>query len=165
MEKNNGNIYIGTDNGATGTISFVTGVGKGDIYHTPVKKELNYTKEAKFIHRIDHTELYKLISERIIGFNPIAILERPMVNPRRFSATLSAVRVFEATLVVLETLGIPYCYIDSKEWQREMLPKGIKGDTELKEASLSVGNRLFPDCDSFKHNDRDSLLIAEYYRR
>jgi hypothetical protein len=56
-------------------------------------------------------------------------------------------------------------YIDSKEWQKEMLPKGVKGSDELKKLSLDIGNRLFPQFRDFKHPDRDSLLICEYARR
>ena len=34
-------------------------------------------------------------------------------------------------------------YIDSKEWQKELLPSGCKGE-ELKTASRDIGCRLFP---------------------
>ena len=93
------------------------------------------------------------------------LMERPLVNPTRFAATTTALRCFEAELILLETLRYRIIYIDSKEWQSKMLPKGIKGSDELKKLSLDVGNRLFPQFRDFKHPDRDGLLIAEYGRR
>ena len=87
-----------------------------------------------------------------------------MVNPTRFKATTSALRCFEAELVIIEYLGLRHIFIDSKEWQKELLPKGCSGN-DLKKASLDIGNRLFPMFEKFKHPDRDGLLIAEYGRR
>jgi hypothetical protein len=86
-----------------------------------------------------------------------------MVNSTRFNATLSAIRALEATLIALEQAQWPYEYIDSKEWQKELLPKGLKGSDELKNASLDIGKRLFPELNIKK--DADGLLIAEYLRR
>ena len=107
------------------------------------------------------------------------MIERPMVNPCRFTATVSAVRALEATLIVLEALAIPYEYIDSKEWQRELLPKGLwkakltktgrtvqKAESaDLKFASIEVAKRLFPNAPTLKVGDADGMLIAEYARR
>jgi hypothetical protein len=66
-------------------------------------------------------------------------------------------------LIALEESQWAYEYIDSKEWQKSLLPKGLKGSEELKKASLDVGKRLFPSLDIKK--DADGLLIAEYLRR
>jgi hypothetical protein len=86
-----------------------------------------------------------------------------MVNSTRFNATLSAIRALEATLIALEESQFPYEYIDSKEWQKLLLPKGLKGSDELKKASLDVGKRMFPELEIKK--DADGLLIAEFMRR
>jgi hypothetical protein len=67
----------------------------------------------------------------------------------------------EATEIVLEELQIPYQFIDSKEWQKVLLPSGLKGD-QLKKAALDVAKRLFPKQEIV---NADSLLIAEYCRR
>lgn len=77
---------------------------------------------------------------------------------------MSAIRALEATLTVLEFLKIPYAFCDSKEWQRELLPKGLRKE-ELKTASLQVGKRLFPSVNFDGFKDADGLLIAEYCRR
>ena len=73
----------------------------------------------------------------------------------------------KSTLVCIESLKFPFLYIDSKEWQRKMLPKGIKGAANLKKASQDIGIRLFPQHEALirKQKDCDGLLIAEYSRR
>lgn len=157
-------IYCGLDNGVSGSIGFV---GEG-IYpffvHTPTKKEQDYTKSKKIITRLDYSSFMNLFS----SYNKndiIVLIERPLVNPGRFTATMSALRCHEAELIMIETMGLKYMFIDSKEWQKELLPKGIVGSEEQKKASLDIGNRLFPMYNDFKHPDRDGLLIAEYGRR
>ena len=154
--------YIGVDNGTTGSIGILAD-GKTLYVHTPTKKELSYTKKKQYISRIDTAKLADLLDEFAMD-NAIAILERPLVNPGRFKATVSGVRALEATLIVLEMLKVPYQYIDSKEWQKALLPSGLKGN-ELKKASLEVGKRLFPQVDFSGFKDADGLLIAEYARR
>lgn len=162
--------YIAIDNGVTGQIAFfnITPFATSiRLIKTPVKKELSYTKTKQYISRVDIVKL----EEEILSFlenseneSILAILERPIVNPGRFKATVSGLRALEATLVTLERLNIGIRYMDSKEWQKELLPKGLKGE-ELKAASLDIGNRLFPQFTEFKHKDRDGLLIGEYARR
>ena len=48
-----------------------------------------------------------------------------------------------------------------------MLPSGIKGSKELKEASLQVGIRMFPFLKETikKQKDADGILIAKYMQR
>lgn len=161
--------YIGIDNGVTGSISIISG---SKVFHfkTPVKKELSYTKIKQYINRIDFSQLGVLLAKAY--FNKVfCLIERPMINPLRWKASMSAIRALEATLIQLEELEIPYQYIDSREWQKELLPSGIvkneklKGSKKsnlLKKAAVDIAKRLFP---SIKTKDADSLLIAEYARR
>lgn len=155
--------YIGVDNGVTGTIGVIN--ESSYLYQTPIKKEQSYTKKKAIISRIDVVKLGILLN----GFsqNSFLLLERPFVNPGMFKSTLSAIRALEATLNVVEMLNIPYAYIDSKEWQKALLPQGVKGSVELKKASMDVGCRLFPEYREQieKHGDADGLLIAEYCKR
>jgi hypothetical protein len=162
-------LYIGFDNGVTNNgIGVINSAGEAKLYPLPIKKELSYTKEAKHISRIDYRgliDLHKYIcAAHITDFPGVKVgLERPMVNSTRFNASMSAIRALEATLIFLEEVGWAYEYIDSKEWQKVLLPKGLKGSDELKKASLDVGKRLFPGLNIKK--DADGLLIAEYLRR
>ena len=156
--------YIGIDNGVTGTIGIIHSHGLVEFVKTPVKLEQSYTKKKQNVSRIVVDELDKLLN---ISADVMVLVERPMINGTRFKASMSGIRALEATLNVLELRGLPYQYIDSKEWQRELLPKGIKGSEELKKASKDIGIRLFPQHKELieKHGDADGLLIAEYARR
>lgn len=163
-------LYIGIDNGVTNNgIGVINSSGTACLYTLPIKRELSYTKEAKHISRIDYKGLYdvkKKLEEDFPGVDSSDFkvgLERPMINSTRFNASLSAIRALEATLIFLEQNHWPYEYIDSKEWQKMLLPKGIKGSDELKKASLDVGKRMFPHLNIKK--DADGLLIAEHLRR
>lgn len=155
--------YIGIDNGVTGSIGIAYESGDYLFVPAPVKVEQDYTKTKKNITRIDVASLKNLLSS--VSKNAFVAVERPMVNPKRFVATTSALRALEATIIVLEDLNLPYMFIDSKEWQKEMLPKGVLGSKELKKASLDIGNRLFPQFKEVKAEDRDGILIAEYIKR
>lgn len=160
-------LYVGIDNGVTNNgIGVINDKGEAQLYKLPIKKELSYTKEAKHISRIDYPLLLDLFGDIVADFNDHQVkvgLERPMVNSTRFNASLSAIRALEATLIALEESQWAYEYIDSKEWQKVLLPKGLKGSDELKAASLNIGKRLFPSLAIKK--DADGLLIAEYLRR
>ena len=151
------NTIIGIDNGVTGSIGIISESGYVFI-PTPTKKERNYTKKKAYITRIDVVKLESLLKD----YSGMVVIERPMVNPGRFKSTMSAIRALEATITVLERLGLPYEYIDSKEWQKSILP-GTSGE-QLKEESKWLGCKLFPNFKDqiTKHGDADSLLIAQY---
>jgi hypothetical protein len=156
--------YIGIDNGVSGSIGILQPeIGTVKFLHTPARRELNYTKAKSWFTRIDIEGLFAILRPYVESA-PFVCLERPMVNPGRFKATVSALRAMEATLIVIELLKIPYEYIDSKAWQKSLLPKQLKRE-ELKEASLEVGKRLFPSVDFAGFLDADGLLIAEWTRR
>jgi len=166
-------VYIGIDNGTTGSVGIISNMDDNKrvlYFHTPKKKELNYTKTKRFIHRVDGTKLKNLISSSLIELGCIdpqdvmVFIERPFTNIKAINTMLLSVRALEATLIVIELLGLPYMYVDSKEWQRHMLPSGLE-KKELKMASMQVGQRLFPSVDFSDFDDADGLLIAEYYRR
>lgn len=153
---------VSLDNGVTGTLSVI----KDNITYfieTPNKRVKSYQKtKDKYIHRID----FKALKNYLEPFkeNSICILERPMVNPGRWDATVSALRALEATLIVLEELEIEYEFVDSKVWQHKYLPEGTKGSKYLKRASMEVGIILFPEHKDLiiKHGDADALFIAKY---
>ena len=159
-------VFCGIDNGVSGTIGIIINEGVS-FFKTPTKSEQNYTKKKGNITRIDVKNLKSVLNKFLEKYKPeefIVAIERPMVNPTRFQATTSALRALEATLNCIEELELPYIYLDSKEWQKELLPKGVTG-TDLKKASLDIGARLFPQFKDFKHEDRDGLLMAEFLRR
>ena len=128
----------------------------------PIRSEINYQKDEHHITRLDAPAFRKLIA----GWNlpkdtTVSVLERPMINPARFKASISAVRCLEAELIVLEEFGFEIEYIDSKNWQHVLLP-GIEGADKLKPASLELGKKLFPQFKLKK--DADFLMIGYYFK-
>lgn len=153
---------IGIDNGVTGGIAVLTLDTREVVLHinTPIKSVLDYQKKSHFISRVDYAKLVDLL---LPYKDSIAYLERPMVNPTRFKATASALRCLEATLIVLEAIGIPYKFVDSKAWQSALLPKGLKKE-QLKKASLEVVRQRF-GIEAPNSGISDSILIAEFGRQ
>jgi hypothetical protein len=158
-------ISIGIDNGVSGSIGIISKDWSKYI-ETPMFSQQNYTKKKANITRVDWSALYDLLSP-YGGLNVFVLLERPMVNPMRFNASTSALRSLESTLVIIERLKFAHAYLDSKNWQKVLLPEGIKGSDELKKASFDIGVRTFPQHADMikKHGDADGMLIAEYCRR
>lgn len=160
--------YIGIDNGVSGSVGIITPTEVLQ-FNTPVFSEMHFTKEAKFFTRVDVAKLEELLSKYISADNPLIYMERPMVNPKLFNSTASALRAYEATLIVLERLKIGRKVIDSKEWQKSLLPFGLKGP-QLKIASLQVATQLYPRATIEERKikramDGDGILIAEYFKR
>ena len=159
MERTVTRTFIGIDNGVSGAITILDERTNVIIHiNTPIKNHLNYTKKKAFINRIDFIVLRDIL---FTCQNSFCMIERPMVNPMRWNASVSALRCVEATEILLELLEIPYQFIDSKEWQKALLPSGLKKE-QLKKAADSVAKRLFP---KLKIVNSDSVLIAEYCRR
>ncbi len=151
---------IGLDNGVSANGIAILGPDNYVQYlKLPTKNELNYQKEEHHITRLDAPAFEALLTGLQLPKTTLVILERSMVNPMRFRASISAVRCLEAELIVLEKLGFGIEYVDSKQWQRVLLP-GIEGSDELKKASLALGKKLYPDVKLKK--DADSLLIAHW---
>jgi hypothetical protein len=164
MDTGRFDAYIGIDNGVTGTIGIID--GKDTLfYKTPVKLEQDFTKKKGNISRVIGKELKKILSP-FSDKKCMIQIERPMLNGTRFHASISGARCLEATLVIMEDLGMAYEYVDSKEWQKDLLPKGSKGE-QLKVDSKNIGCRLFPEHRVLieKHKDADGILIAEHCRR
>lgn len=155
--------YIGIDNGVSGAVGIVDDSGYFNWFIMPVISVPNYQKDKHNITRINVPVLKGMLEEYSLT-KCRAFVERPMVNPVRFKASTSALRALEATLIVLESLDIGYSFVDSKAWQKEMLPRGTKGD-DLKTMSLGIAKRLWPKIDFPKKSDGDAILIAEYARK
>lgn len=168
--------FIGIDNGVSGSIGIIPSCGASFTCKVPVKTVQDYVKKKAMVSRVDVEKLKDILGivfEESVLYNAnrgdnnmIVSIERPMVNPTRFKASQSALRCLEATLIVVESLCLPYQFLDSKEWQRAMLPSGVKGP-DLKKASLDIGIRLFPHLEKeiVKQKDADGILIAEYTKR
>lgn len=162
-------VYIGLDNGPSGSLGIIR-TNPYSVYFSgvPFVSGQDYTKDKKNISRIDKPVLVNILNEWVhFGDTVFCYIERPMINPARFMASITAARALEACLIVMEELHIPFEVIDSKKWQKELLPSGTKGEADLKQASFDIGLKLFPQLSKeiIKHNDADALLMAEFAKR
>lgn len=166
-------LVVGIDNGVSGSLAYQLPGDPMVLTPTPTKTEQNFQKKKANVTRIDHAALGMILtslSNRAIdlGIQLHVVLEKPFTNPGNFVATASSLRAHEATLVVLEQLGIGYQFLDAKEWQKKMLPAGLKGREEQKKASRDLGARQFPHLAASilknKASDADAVWIAEYAR-
>ena len=158
ISKMNNRVYLGVDNGSTGTIGIIEPDGNCQILAVPTIMQQDYTKAKQNITRLNYDLFYAILDTYPFSFIG---MERPMVNPKfRWPATKSALRIWEAQLIAIEHLKIPYIIIDSKVWQKEFFPNGFEpGHT--KELSNQVGRRLFPKVIN-PFSDYDGLLLANY---
>lgn len=158
-------FFIGIDNGTTGTIAIISYSPEGlklNYFKVPTVVQQNYTKKKANVTRVNARVLLDIFSKSIpAGSTVNVMIERPMVNPTRFQATMSAIRALEAVQTIVEALGYPYEFVDSKEWQKTLLPPDAKGDA-LKTASLRIAERRYPGRLITGHPDADGLLIAHY---
>lgn len=169
-------IFIGIDNGVSGAVACLDG-DTTIVDNTPVFETFSYQKQASKIHRIDVKKLYGLLLKMVhnrpreCGAPEEQVhvtIERPMVMPARFAATVSALRAYEATLVCLD-LFLPTASVqtvDSRGWQKMFLPEGLKGP-ELKKASLQRGIERWPGHADWirKQKDADALFLALYGKK
>ena len=167
--KRTGVLFI--DNGTTGTIGWVCGPpAVADMIEVPVKKRASFHKDPRSTTVVDVDELEKALRDmmeraQVKPCDMIAYRERPMINPKRWQASMSASRAEEAETILLERMGIKYQYVDSKAWQRHILPSsGKKGTTSdiLKAESKDIGIKMFKHLSAIieKHGDADGILGA-----
>lgn len=161
-------VIIGIDNGATGSVGIITPKER-EYFSIPSQSVQDFTKKKQNVSRIDHRGLITILSEGLSvwlnnGWSVRAYVERPFKNPGSFSSSFNAARALESVLVILESLGIGYEFVDSKQWQKALLPAGVAGSAQLKKASKEIGIRLFPEFESEikKQKDADGILIAEW---
>jgi len=178
-------IIVGIDNGVSGTIS-ILGKDEPRFFKTPFKEEQDFTKTSKIVKRLDAPAFKSILIDYALspGKRTLVIMERPFINPKMFTTSICAARCWEAQLCMLEVLDIPRVFKDSKEWQKAMLPaisekpkkemdKAARAKYNrdrkkaLKIASRDRGIQLFPELEELimAHEDADSLLMAEFYRR
>ena len=159
------------DNGTTGTIGWICSPPMvEDMIEVPVKKRASFHKSPRSTTVIDIDALEKALRDmldraKVKPCDVIAYRERPMINPKRWQASMSASRADEAETIVLERMGIEYHYVDSKAWQRHILPSsGKKGTTSdiLKAESKDIGCKMFKHLSTIinKHGDADGILGA-----
>ena len=163
-------ITVGIDNGTSGSIGVIGylggGIGSGprqvDFCKVPTQEYLHYGQRGTISLRLDRAAL-TLILAPVVCSGTRVFIERPF-SGQFINAVVPAHRTFEATIIVMEDLGLGYTVIDSREWQKPVLG-AVSGSAELKKASKLRGIQLYPQHrDAItKHKDADGLLIAHHF--
>lgn len=165
-------MYIGVDNGITGSIGIICDEGSF-MYSTPNNTQQDFTKKKQTLSRLDRERFKDILLNDELNFfekpgRVFVAIERPFWNPMLSpKASKSGVMCLEAQLGIIETLCWAHQVVDSKDWQKILLPTGTKGAPQLKKASKDIGIRLFPHLEEEikKQKDADGILIAEWARR
>lgn len=160
-------IIITADNGL-GNWTIMRDGEVVDFFEVPTFKHADRKKsKVSYTTRIDTNKLTdKLLLSCVDRANARAFIERPLINPMRFKASVSGIRAYEAALIVLEDLCIGYERVDSRTWQRAFWPAPAKGKkNNTKKLSRNIACQLFPHLkDKIEKSDGDSLLMAEWAR-
>jgi hypothetical protein len=156
---------LGIDNGVTGSLAII-GPSHAAMTSTPTR-DATMGRAGKIIRRVDTVELIQWIKNAMPVDNMATVqayIERPFTgSAMMINTTVLAARAFEATVIALEQLGIGYEVVDSRDWQKPMLP-GVTGRENLKRASKAKGIQLYPALKPYieQVGDADSLLIARW---
>lgn len=174
-------LYLGIDNGSTGSYTFLNGNGELLCFKpVPTFKLKKWTTSSKQGHItvIDieslKRELELIIKDKNID-EIVCNIERPAVGFSGWSiwTSLSGVVAWVSVQYVLISLGIKYNTIDSKQWQKLLIPQALgKKDSKkkkrgernkyLKIESDKLARELFPDITLKNSGDGDSINIAYY---
>lgn len=156
-------LVIGIDNGSTGTLGIIG--PDGVIFdEVPTQESLHYGRTRKGTGlRLDRLRLQFILMPYVLGdYDCQAFVERPFTG-KFMTAALAGARVFEATLITLEILGIGFQTIDSGDWQKKFF--NARTSAEQKKSSMLRGIEMYPQFrDQIKkHGDADGLLIAHRF--
>lgn len=171
--------FVGIDPGLHGSIATISQIGAITAIPIPT---VAIMKNEKKRTAYDHIEL-KNIFRKMGESDCYAILEEQQPRPVYYKDKYGKEKRQGATSLyttgcgfcmlkqVLVDFNIPHEIIPAKEWQKEFVISGKKGNTKTQ--SIQICKRLFPDLSllptprSRKENDglADAALIAEFGRR
>jgi hypothetical protein len=160
-------MTIGIDNGPTGSVGIFRDGQPVHFGPIPTQPYLHYGKKGTISNRLDRGAFHALLEPHSYALNARVYIERPFTGgAMRIKAMLSSARFFEATIIVLEDLGLGYEVIDSGVWQKPVLG-AVSGSKELKLASKLRGIQLYPQHKDAitKQGDADGLLISHHFSR
>ncbi len=164
--------YIGISRGGTGTIGIINENDEPYISQVPWSwfrvgghKHLNYKKFVELLKPyvpVQENEVRQKINAMAVVEKPIGFMwkKSASINIQKFIASN---RFFEAEMGILEALGIPVTLVEPANWQRDMFTNKYHKMTE-KQASLELGNDLFPELKQSKAKDRDGICMAYWLK-
>lgn len=183
MEEQVKKLFIGIDNGSSGSYTIINECGELICFeHVPtfkIKKWATSNNKQGHITVIDVNTLEQMLSKYIKSIdkeNIYCFIERPAVGFSGWSiwTSLSGIVAWVSVQYALLNLGIKYDTIDSKQWQKYLIPQALgkkdkskpmkRGDRNkyLKIESDKLAKELYPDIELKNSGDGDSINIAHY---
>lgn len=187
---------LGMDNGVSGSFALMNPAGKIVLFaHVPTYKENKWTKPKvkklksgkKVVHDqitlIDIDALQRMLVPYSSVINDIhCFLERPAISYAAawsMQTSISASMSWASVVYVLKKLRIPRTDIDSREWQKILIPEAMgennkeymktlkAGDRNklLKEASDMNAKAIYPKFNGKELGDGDSINICDFGRK
>lgn len=156
-------ITIGIDPGLTGAFGLLGHRGEYRLVHDLPTIERHSSKKAYVKRQIDPTQLERLLSIALAGFDKNEIhvfIETPIAFPGQHIST-TASGWLSAGLIegVVGALHLAHTLVAPKDWKKAL------GLSDSKEQARAKAIRLFPEAplSLVKHHNRaESLLIAKY---
>lgn len=187
---------LGIDNGISGSLTLMDPKGNVVLFtHVPTYKEVKWTKAKtkktksgtkttpEYMTLIDIDALQRVLATYTSSLSDVhCFLERPAISYAAawsMKTSISAAISWAYVTFVLKKLRIARTDIDSKEWQKELIPEatGAKNKEYMKTLKAGERNKLLKEasdmfaqsiCPKFKPKelgDGDSICICEYGRR
>lgn len=187
---------LGIDNGVSGSFALMDPSGNIRVFsHVPTYKERKWTKpkvkklKSGVKHTYDYITLIDIdaFQRMLVPYTSVitdihCFLERPAISYAAawsMKTSISAAMSWANVVYVLKRLQIPRTDVDSKDWQRILIPEAMgennkeymktlkAGDRNklLKEASDMNAKEIWPKFVGKELGDGDSINLCEYGRR
>lgn len=168
MEQSSSGVYVGIDNGSTGSIGYMAGTYTSLLPMSKLCRRYTGNKKGTGLE-LDPLEFYRYISniQKEHGKIRMLAIEKPFTNPGQVMTMVAARGMFSAIQAILEILAVPYIVVGAQEWQKKFLNGEVtatanKGEKETKLRSRILGSQRWPElADPIKHQkDADALWLA-----
>lgn len=160
-----GDYVASFDNGSTGYLTVLDNTGKIAMHRAnPSIKCRDYTKREKYLKRLDLEQFAGLLKlyQAEAGNKHCClrvVLEQPFSQRGMAMAVIAGQRYYEAMVIVLELLDIPFLTVNSKTWQKWF---GFERSDKIAFTKRAKENHA---GESWESNivEGDSVLMADWY--
>lgn len=149
-------VYVGIDNGSTGTIGiYVPSKEKALVFRTPLlEHDVGGTWRLNFEALTAKMFVWlRSIGIDLLTANVQVAIEPPMMAAKRWYSTLINIRLDEAFIQYCEAHSFPWEYMRPQHWQEILGPKDKAAQYLLQHLDTRIGDKV-------DESDIDGLAIA-----
>lgn len=168
MESKSSGVYVGIDNGSTGSIGYMAGTYTSLLPMTEMCRRYTGNRKGTGLELdpITFDDYIKQI-QKVHGHIEMVAIEKPFTNPRNVMTMVAARGMFAAIQAILELNRVPYIVVGAQEWQKKFLNGAVtaeanKGEKETKLRSRILGSQRWPELANpiKRQKDADALWLA-----